>query len=625
MKSRLLLFFIIFLSYNNITAQNNSAAQKLFEKSANAMEEGDFNQALFYLNQTIAKDSNFTDAYIALFQVHLNLKQNQNAVTVFEIALKKDSLSCLPYYVKYANAYASLGNYTKAYELIGNLNNVVPDYLIKSYKSLKQICEFAKAHPVNPIVKVTNVGDSVNTNNAEYFPTVTVQDSLLVFMRKDGIRREDFLYSTYSKNNFSKAVPLSDKLNVADKKGAPSLSSDLHTLYYSAEYNEMGLGRYDIYKVTKTDSGWSMPRNLGPNVNTDWWESAPSISPDGQALYFCSNMPGGYGGIDLYVSYKNERGGWKEAINLGPTINTAGDEQTPFIHADNKTLYFSSNGWPGFGGADLFVSHKKIDGSWSKPINLGYPINTNENEASVAITSNGKEGYIASDRPDSRGDLDIYKVTLPEIAFANKTYYFNGIIKDAITLKPISGNVKLADPSDTAKFMQINVDTSGYFVLALPYFDSLGIQVNSPKHDYASMLLNKEKLNELQGTTVLFKLNPIQKQFSKNFNNVFFELNAAKLLASSNNELNALLNYLQTTPNANILIEGHTDNTGNPANNLILSTKRAQAIAMYLMDKGISFNRITTKGFGDSKPIADNITEAGRAQNRRTSFTISIP
>jgi outer membrane protein OmpA-like peptidoglycan-associated protein/tetratricopeptide (TPR) repeat protein len=629
MQNRVILFFLMGIFCvciaTNACAQNMGAAQKLYDKAINALDNKSYNEGINLLNASLKKDSNFVDSYISLFQAYLELKQKKNAIDAFEKAIPKDSLSCLPYFVKYANAYASLGNYHKAAIILNSIAANLPSYLRPSFNQLNTVCTFAAAHPADANVKVINAGDNINSADAEYFPTVTVQDSLLIFMRRNGISREDFFFSTMTPSGLTKAQPLSDNLNITDKKGAPSLSSDLQTLYFSAEYPSAGFGRYDIYSVAKTDSGWASPINLGPNINSDWWESAPSISPDGSALYFCSNKPGGYGGIDIYVAYKNKKGGWNKAINLGPTINTPGDEQTPFIHADNNSLYFASNGWPGYGGSDLFVSHKKLNGSWSKPINLGAPINTNDNEASVAISSNGIDGYMASDRPDSKGNLDIYKINLPESVRANKTYYFNGLIRDAITWNTLSGSVKLSDNNDSSKFMMVNVDNSGKFVLALPYFDSLGIQINSPNHDYVSLLLDKEKLAELNSKTFEFVLNPIQKQFSKNFNNVFFEVNSATLLTKSNVELNALITYLQSTVNATILIEGYTDNTGNATSNMILSSKRAESIAQFLINKGIDKNRITTKGFGDSKPIADNTTEQGRARNRRTSFTITIP
>jgi outer membrane protein OmpA-like peptidoglycan-associated protein len=480
-------------------------------------------------------------------------------------------------------------------------------------------------HPTQLEIKVTNAGDSINTADAEYFPSITVQDSLFLFMRRSNFKREDFYSSTLRKNKFSKASPLSDDLNMEEKKGSMSLTQDLNTLYYAADYNEKGYGRYDIYKVTKTKKGWSEPKNVGKNINSDYWDSAPSIAPDNQALYFCSNRPGGNGGIDIYVAYKNEKGYWEEAINMGPTINTAGDEQAPFIHADNKTLYFSSNGWPGFGGSDLFVIRKKIDGNWSSPINLGYPINTFDNEGSIAVAGNGFEGYIASDRADSRGSLDIYKVILALNTRPNKTFYVNGFIADAESKKPLSGEVVLMNPAEENSTMQIQVDSNGYFILGLPYLDSIGIRVNSKGHEFASTLLSLENINNLASKTLEFNLAPIVKTFTRNFKNIFFDINLATLDKKSFIELDAVVTYLETTPSAAILIEGHTDNKGDSVQNLVLSSKRAGSIASYLIKKGIVANRISTKGLGDTKPIDTNNTEEGRAKNRRTSFTITIP
>ena len=626
-RLRLKLIACIFIccSAYSAHAQNESAAKKYYDKAIEAIDNRNFEESISFLQTSLQKDSNYIYSYLTLFQVYLDLKQIDKAIGIFEKGNAKDPNTFLPYSVKYATAYASLGNYEKAFSILNPLRNNAPNFLKQKVADLLQICDYAIQHPADPLIQVTNAGDSINTAAAEYFPTVTVQDSLFLFMRRDSYKREDFFASTITPHGFTLATPLSDTLNLADKKGSPSLSSDLQTLYFAADYAERGYGRYDIYKVSRTKTGWSMPKNLGQNINSDFWESAPSISPDGQALYFCSNIPGGYGGIDIYVAYKNEKGGWEEAVNLGPSINTAGDEQTPFIHADNRTLYFASNGWPGYGGSDLFMSRKKLDGSWSKPINLGYPINTIDNEGSIAVASDGIQGYIASDRIDSRGGLDIYKVTLSKNTRANKTNYLRGFIADARTQKGLNGLVKLVDPKDSANYMQINVDSSGFFVLALPAFDSVGIQVNSPYHDYASMLLSEDSLTKIAGSTLVFHLNAIQKQFSKTFNNVFFESNAAQLKSNSNVELNALIYYLQTNPTATILIEGHTDNSGNAASNLLLSTQRAESIAQYLKHKGIAASRISTKGYGASKPIADNNTPLGRAQNRRTSFTITLP
>ena len=604
---------------------NTNAANKLYQKAMVAFENYHFEEGVKFLQTSIEKDNHYLDSYIALFEYFIDHKKNREAIQIFESGYIKEPSYFNNLFVKYATAYASIGNYPKALSLLKSQYEALPSNLKSKAAELMSICDFAMQQVIDPNIQVINAGDSINTAAPEYFPAVTVQDSLFLFMRRDGITREDFYYSTITPTGFSNAIPLMDSINNSDKKGAPSLSSDLKTLFFAAELQEYGMGRYDIYTVVKTPTGWSEPMNVGPNINTTYWESAPSISPDGQALYFCSNKPGGYGGIDIYVAYLDEEGSWGEAMNLGPNINTKGDEQTPFIHADNHSLYFSSNGWPGFGNADLFVARKKIDGSWTKPMNLGYPINSYDNEGSVAISSNGTEGYIASDRPDSRGGLDIYKINLAENTKANKTYYLNGHIVEAGTKKSLPGNVKLADLTDSTQFMQIYVDNAGYFVLALPYFDTLALQISSPQHEYASSLMTADSIKAFNGKTIEFELAPIQKVFTKNFENVFFNINSAQLQSRSNNELNALVAYLKNNPTATILIEGHTDNTGSDRLNETLSSKRAEAIAAYLIQKGIDPHLIYTKGYGARKPIADNSTEAGRAQNRRTSFTITLP
>lgn len=468
-------FFFVLLFWNapKLAAQKKNDDIKIYQKAVDAFEHKNFASSISLLETLLKKNERNAEATLFLYQVYAEAKQYQKSINAFEKLMQIDTTIFLPYIVKYASQYMVLGNYDKAASILESYKSTLPSYLKSKAFELLSICSYAQMHPTQSEIKVTNAGDSVNTADAEYFPSITVQDSLFLFMRRTNFKREDFYTSTLTKNKFSKASPLSDDLNIEEKKGSMSLTQDLNTLYYAADYNEKGFGRYDIYKVTKTKKGWSEPKNLGKNINSDYWDSAPSIAPDNQALYFCSNRPGGYGGIDIYVTYKNEKGFWEEAVNMGPTINTTGDEQAPFIHADNKTLYFSSNGWPGFGGADLFVIRKKIEGNWSSPLNLGYPINTFDNEGSIAVAGTGLEGYIASDRADSRGSLDIYKVILAVNTRPNKTFYVNGFIADAITKKPIAGELVLINTSEETNTMQIKVDSSGNFILGLPYLEVL--------------------------------------------------------------------------------------------------------------------------------------------------------
>ncbi len=610
---------------NIVLGQTKQAAES-YEAGLSALNNNDVQKAIQLFKLAASKDSQYADPAIALFQVYHDQKNFQSAIDYFNEIKKRDSAASMPFLVKQGVALASLGRYDAAYELMTPYfqNNSWPNYLKEKANEFYAICQFAMSQKTAPEISIQNMGDSINSPASEYFPAVSIQDSLFLFMRRLNLSREDFYTSSMGVHGFSAAMPLSDTLNFAAKKGSMSLSADLQTLYYAADYAEQGYGRYDIYKVQRSAWGWSKPKNLGQRINSDFWDSAPSISPDGNSIYFASNRPDGYGGIDIYVSFKNEKGYWEEAINLGPSINTKGDDQTPFIHADNQSLYFSSNGRLGFGGSDIYVARKKIDGSWTTPINLGYPINTYDNEGSIAVASNGTTAYIASDRSDSRGELDIYKITLAENTRAYKTWYIKGQIVDAKTKKSIAAELQIVDPASGYPMMEMQIDSMGQFLLALPYFDSLGLKINSPGHDYLSSILPIDSVKSMAGKTFDFALTPIEKIFTKTFNQVYFETNAAVLQAISSVELDALVRYLKTTMNAQILIEGHTDNTGTATQNNLLSIQRANAIGDYLVQKGIAANRIQRKGLGSSMPIADNKTVAGRAKNRRTNFTITL-
>ena len=624
-KGFTLLFCCLIYNTHIVLGQSKQALQN-YEAGINALNKNDVQNAIQFFTVAAAKDSQYVDPVIALFQLYHDQKDFQKAIHYFNAIKKIDSAAAIPFLVKQGIAFASLGMYDAAYTLLTPYisNNSLPNYLKEKANALYAVCQFAFAQKMVPEINIHNMGDSINSPASEYFPTVSIQDSLFLFMRRLNLSREDFYTSTMGVDGFSAAIPLSDTLNFAAKKGSMSLSADLQTLYYAADYAEQGYGRYDIYKVQRSPWGWSKPKNLGQNINSDFWESAPSIAPDGNSIYFASNRPGGYGGIDIYVAYKNEKGYWEEAINLGPSINTKGDDQTPFIHADNQSLYFSSNGRSGFGGSDIYVARKKIDGNWTTPINLGYPINTYDNEGSIAVASNGTTAYIASDRSDSRGELDIYKITLAENTRAYKTWFIKGQIIDATTKKSIAAELQIVDPASGYPMMEMQIDSMGQFLLALPYFDSLGLKINSPGHDYLSSILPIDSVKLMAGKTFDFALTPIEKIFTKTFKQVYFASNSAVLQNISNVELDALVRYLKTTSNAQILIEGHTDNTGSAESNKLLSLQRANAISNYLQLKGIATERILLKGLGSTMPIADNNTAAGRAKNRRISFTITL-
>ena len=465
------------------------------------------------------------------------------------------------------------------------------------------------------------MGDSVNSPTSEYYPSITIDDSLFVFTKRDGYR-EDFMECTILPGKkYSKARKIRGDINEEPKKGAINISQDGEWLIFAAIYDK-GVGDFDLYISYYTPTGWSEPENLGLNVNSEFWDSGPSLSPDKRALYFSSTRPGGYGGSDLYVSYRKPNGKWGPATNMGPSINTAGDERAPFIHADNATLYFTSDGLPGYGNSDIYLCRKGPNNEWSNPENLGYPINTIENEGSLFVAADGKTAIYASDRSDTRGNLDLYTFELRPDVRPAKTLYVKGKVYDIKTGRGIPSGVELMDNANQKAVTNVQTDETGNYFMTLPIGKDYTFTVNRKGYLFYSQVFPLSK-NEPDSTySKDIPLQPIEINASLVLKNVFFETNSAQLLPVSLIEIDKLLQLLSENPTLKIQLNGHTDNVGKPTDNLKLSTARAKAIADYLSGKGIDIKRLSFKGFGETKPIADNKTEAGKALNRRTEFVI---
>jgi len=610
---------------------NNPKALKKYNEALVALEDNRSAEGIALLGNALQIDSNFIDAYLSLAGALGNTKQYKKAVTVYERARLKDSIYFIPYSLPYSINLAGLGQFEEALAAINRFLKLegLSGRSIKAAQYRKKTFEFAlsekqKNKNTSYVFAPKNLGDSVNSRFSEYYPSVTVTDDALVFTRRTGNAREDFMLSGIAhKDSFNKAAPLDGDINLEPRKGAITVSQDGDWLFFAADIAGAGIGGFDIYKSVYTPTGWSEQENLGDSINTDFWESSPSISPDKRVLYFSSNRPGGYGGADLYVSYLKPNGRWTEAVNMGPIINTAGDELAPFIHADNQTIYFTSDGLPGYGGSDLFVLKKLPNGQWGAPENMGYPINTIENEGSLAVAADGYTAYYASDREDSRGGLDIYSFTLPSHARPFKTIYVKGVVTDLISKKGLPANIELTDNATGTIINKVQTDELGYYFITLPEGKDYTFTVNRKGYLFYS---SAYALSGAAPDSTYIKniaLGPIKLASNFVFTQVLFESNSYALLPASLPELNKLVQILEENPGMHIQISGHTDNIGKAADNLTLSTSRAKAIVQYLSSKGIATERLTYKGFGSTEPIATNETAAGRALNRRTSFTIT--
>ena len=610
---------------------NNPKALKKYNEALVALEDNRNTEGIALLGNALQIDSNFIDAYLSLAGALGNTKQYKKAVTVYERARLKDSIYFTPYELPFAINLAGLGQFEEALAAINQFLTLegLSGRSLKAAQYRKKTFEFAvsavqKNKNASYVFAPKNLGDSVNSSSSEYYPSVTVTDDALVFRRRTGNAREDFMLSGISsKDSFNKAAPLDGDINLEPRKGAITVSQDGDWLFFAADIAGAGIGGFDIYKSVYTPTGWSIEENLGDSINTDFWESSPAISPDKRVLYFSSNRPGGYGGADLYVSYLKPNGRWTEAANMGPIINTAGDELAPFIHADNQTLYSTSDGLPGYGGSDLFVLKKLSNGKWGAPENMGYPINTIENEGSLAVAADGYTAYYASDREDSRGGLDIYSFTLPAHARPFKTIYVKGVVTDLISKKGLPANLELTDNATGTIINKVQTDELGHYFITLPEGKDYTFTVNRKGYLFYS---SAYALSGAAPDSTYIKniaLEPIKLASNFVFTQVLFESSSYALLPASLPELNKLVQILEENPSMHIQISGHTDNIGKDADNLTLSTNRAKAIVQYLSSKGIATERLSYKGFGSTEPIATNETAAGRALNRRTSFTIT--
>ena len=608
----------------------NAKAVAIYERALGMLQNNELEEAMPALKKCIELDSNFVDAYLSLAGAHGQLKQYEQAVQLYQKARSKDTTYFILYNLPYSINLAGLGRFEEALTAITAFEKY-PSLNERSRKSAayRKKCyafgiSYAQQHPTsNYACSPTNLGDSVNTSFPEYYPSVTITDSLLVFTRRVEHAREDFIESKITKDGFSKSKTIDGDINLEPRKGAITVSQDGEWMLFAGQLMDNGYKSFDIYISYLTPKGWSEPQNMGPSINTDFWETSPSISPDKRAIYFSSNRPGGYGGADLYVSYRLANGKWSPAENMGPKINTAGDELAPFIHADNQTMYFTSDGLPGYGGADLYVMRKNNKGEWDTPENLGYPINTIENESSLAVSADGLTAYYASDRSDSRGSLDIYQFPLRQDIRPYRTLYVKGKVKDKLTGKNLPSSVELTDNSNNQPLMKIQTDELGEYFITLPTGNNYTFTVNRKGYLFFSELMElKDKIADSTYQKDIF-LQPIALHASFTFKNIQFANNAYQLPSAAKIELEKLVQVLTENPSLQVEIGGHTDNVGKPADNLLLSTNRAKAIVDYLVSRDIAANRLTFKGFGAAEPIADNNTEKGRAINRRTTFTIT--
>ncbi|MBE7175063.1 MAG: PD40 domain-containing protein [Mucilaginibacter polytrichastri] len=623
-----LLFFLLPLlavSQARPYSTKNGEALKWYANARKSVDLRMLQQASNQLDQALSADPNFVEAWYLKGDVNRLLQKDDVALIAYQkvIALRPGFDRRI--YMLTAEMEIASAQYEPALQhLEAYAKEAIEDVAQKrKVEKLLADCRFSIRAIKNPVAfKPVNIGNMVNSPADEYLPVITADQSVLIFTRRER-NNEDFYQSTRQNGGWSKAAPLSAAINTPQfNEGAQSLSQDGQYLFFTGCNRPDGLGRCDIFLSKKSGDDWEKPFNLGSPVNTSGWESQPCISADGRTLYFVSNRKGGYGGYDIWKTTVGANG-WSEPVNLGPTVNTPYNEQSPFVHPDGKTLYFCSDGWPGLGKADLFLSRLDEKGNWGRPENLGYPINSSGEENGLTITADGRYAFFASNKLAGKGGYDIYTFELPESARPKAVTYVKGVVRAAGTNEPLVSAVRVTDLSTGEDVYDNYTSEQGEFLATLIPGKNYGLIVEKENYLFHTENFAPESASKVEPYQIAIRMNPIAVGSREKLSNIFFDTNSFALKPESKNELEKLASFMQQNAKVSIEVSGHTDDIGDDAANQKLSENRAKAVYDFLISRRISATRLTYKGYGKSKPVVPNISAENRQKNRRTEFAVT--
>jgi outer membrane protein OmpA-like peptidoglycan-associated protein/tetratricopeptide (TPR) repeat protein len=602
-------------------------AIKNYEGASATLDLNNFKDATALLKEALKHDNQFIEAHLLLADVYRVTFEYTKAKESYRNAFKISSTFAPERLYYFAECELKTGDYQSAlihyqnYKLFGK-----PTFeRITLTDKYIQDCIFAIEAIKHPVpFSPQNLGKNINTKDQEYLAALTTDENTLIFTRQINAN-EDFYRSEKVNNEWLESTYLSQNINTPDyNEGAQCISPDGQFLFFTGCNRPDGLGRCDIYISKKEGKEWSKPINLGFPLNTKGWESQPSLSSDGKTLYFVSDRLGGLGSYDIWKSKLGDDGKWEVPVNLGVKINTRFDEQSPFIHPDNKTLYFSSNGWLGLGNKDLFISRLDSTNNWTIPENLGYPINTYGEESGLTINASGTKAFFSSNNFNGFGGFDIYSFDLPKNLKPQEINYVKGIVFDDDNKNKLGALISIIDLKTKQSIYSAYADTfDGSFLATLPKGSDYSLNVSKDGYLFYSENFSIEKYKP--GIPILLEV-PLQKiAVGKRviLKNIFFDTNKFDLKPYSLSELEKLIGFLNDYPNIKIEINGHTDNIGNDDANMLLSLNRAKAVYEFLIQQKIDPSRLSFKGYGETMPVSDNTLTEGRANNRRTEFLIT--
>ncbi|MCK5821281.1 MAG: PD40 domain-containing protein, partial [Bacteroidales bacterium] len=589
--------------------------QKQFALAEQDYQNLELQKSLSRLEKILAHNPKYANAWLLKAQCEDELSWNERACESYINTFLSDSLEFHFVSLKIALLLFEKGEYYKSEEFLRRFISCKQsheDSVISGKLSLNLNFSIDQMEQYDGDPKVYPL-KGVNTDALEYFPSLTIDGKQLVFTRQDSKEeehggqpeQEDLYIGQLNDYAVTSIRKLPEPLNSVKNEGTQTIRQDGRLMIFTACNRPDSKGGCDLYHSVKVDSEWSKPVNIGYPVNTRYWESTPCLGPDGRSLYFASNRPGGYGGMDIWKAAYSPDSGWQDPVNLGPSINTDSDEMSPFIHGDGKSLYFSSKGWIGMGGFDIFLSRIDIDGECLLPDNLGYPLNTYSDEFGIALSGSGEYAIFSSDR-DSITKRDLYRIELSLSDRPQALNYISGRVLDSLSGKAIAASVEIRNQVGELLQLVDSDPVSGEFLLGLPSRIIISFIVRHPGYLFYSEYFDLKNRQYTESQPVIISLKPIRKGDIKILQQVYFDFDSAVLQAESYGEIKQVYKMMLENPDINILITGFTDARGTEEYNYKLSRDRAEALKIALINAGIESSRLQSKGVGSSEPVSDN-------------------
>jgi outer membrane protein OmpA-like peptidoglycan-associated protein len=628
-KITLLFVYTLFSFHYSLSqvplSSTNKKAIDAYEKGVKALQDRNIDMAFSEFEEAIERDKLFAEPYFQLGKLYEQNRQFGNAILNYEKSINSYDGSSITMNAiqNVANLYVKKGDYERALPYLKRYMERMKTssgYPTKRVTKQLENCLFALEMKNKPLViNPLELPKTVNKFQSQYFPVLTADRETLIFTGNQD-SEENLYISTKKDSIWSAPISISDKINTPENEGTATISADGRILVFTSCGGKKGFGSCDLFISYKQGENWTSPQNLGSNINSNEWESQPSLSADGRTLYFVSDRKGSLGKRDIWVSKIDSTNAWGKAVNLGTTINTIEDDLSPFIHANGKTLFYSSEGLVGMGGLDLYFSENQ-NGKWTKPENLGFPLNTHEDQVALFITADGKKAYysLERDQDDKYRRAKIVEIDVPESLQAKfiATSFLKGTVYDAQTKQKLQADIELIALKNNELVGKINSDSqTGTYTSVLPSGGEYAVFVS--KKGYFFKSLNFDFSDKIGRDKVLdIPLEPIKQNAKEILNNIFFDTAKWDLKPESTVELDKLVALLKTNPNVPIEISGHTDDVGKDADNMILSQKRAKSVVNYLVEKGVNAAKIKSEGYGKTRPYLPNTSDENRKLNRR--------